>query len=786
MLRRTLVEKMPKPVRILSGKYKTMSIVLSFLLLLSLYPVQTGTADQPETRLQTTQNSKLLARKDANPADSGDTLDRDDPPDTRTMENPQQRSRWRGKWLTASPSSQGLDPVLLKKTVSRIGQMKGVYSLIVVRDGYILVEKYFREGRQNKPHNLKSASKSVLSVLIGIAIEDGYISLDQPITELLPKIKSFDDPRKGRITVRHLLTMTSGLDPTSYDAYNIWISNRDWVMAALDRPMVSEPGSRFQYSTGNSHILSGILTENTGMSTQTFAERKLFDPLNVKVQGWATDPNGIYQGGNNLSLIPRDMAKLGQLYLDGGRFGNRQVVPKWWVEASTRPSDLELHEVYGTYGYSWYVRPGRENAFVAVGYGGQYIYVSPSYDTVIVVTSTLESKGRVWEKHLFEHLQSGILGSIEQRAPLLRHADAVENTSGAQSVAENRVSTNENPGPTTVTRSDATPIQSKGRATTNIILRSKPNLQSSRIGLVNTGDVMDILETDGNWHRVRLGNRKGWVYGDYIRLQPTARHEDAGTGEKPEGLIDIIVQSPAEGGLSETVLLTADKLNAKSARTKTRVNFRSGPGKSYTVIRTINPGINLTVKDQTGEWLRVQAGKGEGWVHRDFVQLQPTSDVSIAALKPGHSGSDRKIESDSEEQPITKGAGTTPVSTGVRNLEAQVDQLRDRLNSTEAGQKRFSADLDSMRQNRHSQQAADEESALARKALELKLAGARQEIDRLYRNLAESQADRKKLSAEVTALRQALDAQQAAGTESAAERAALRTDLALASQEIAK
>ncbi|MFC1516229.1 serine hydrolase, partial [Thermodesulfobacteriota bacterium] len=762
-----------------------MSIALSFLLLLSLCPVQTAIAVQSETWLQTYRNSKLLARKDAKPADSVDMLDRDDPPDTRTEENQQEISRWRGQWLTAAPASQGFDPVHLKMAVDGIGKMQGVYSLIVVRDGYIVAERYFRDGRRKKPHNLKSASKSVLSALIGIAIEEDYIQLDQPITELLPKAKATDDPRKGRITVRHLLTMTSGLDPTSYDAYNIWISNRDWVMAALDRPMTSEPGSHFEYSTGNSHILSGVLTEKTGMSTRNFAKRKLFDPLNIKVQGWATDPNGTYQGGNNLSLIPRDMAKLGQLYLDGGRFGSRQVVPKWWVEASTRPSDLGLHEVYGTYGYSWYVRPGGQDAFVAVGYGGQYIYVSPRYDCVIVVTSTLESKGRAWEKRLFEHLQTGILGSIEQKEPLLRLADAAGNAGDAQRAAESNASTQEKPGSKTAARSGAELFESKGKATTNIILRSGPNLQSSRIGLVNTGDVMDILETDGNWHRVRLGNRRGWVYGKYVRLQPVARQEDVGADEKSEGLIDNIVQSQAAAGPSETGLVTAGKLNAESARTKTRLNLRAGPGKSYGVIEIINPDTDLTIKDQTGVWLRVQAGKGEGWVHRDFVQLPSTPDVSIAALKSKPSETDQKIELPGPaEQPVSKGAGSIQAKAEINELKDLAEHLRHRLNTSDDRQEKLSADFESMHQHFNSRQAGDEKSARERKALELKLAGARQEIERLYRNLAESQADRKKLSSDVMALRRMLDAQQVSGVESATDRAALRADMTLARQEI--
>jgi CubicO group peptidase (beta-lactamase class C family) len=334
---------------------------------------------------------------------------------TSRAATPSQKNHSDIKWLTASPELVGFDTASLDRTVAQIGKMSGVYSVIVVRNGYMVLEQYFREGYRLKPHNMKSATKSVMSALTGIAIDNGYLLLDQSISDFLPQVKELDDPRKKDITVRHLLTMTSGLEPTSYQAYNSWIMNgSDWVKIILDRPLVAAPGTKHQYSTGDTHILSAVLTAATRMSTREFAARNLFGPLSIEVHGWEIDPQGINQGGNNLSLIPLDMAKLGQLYLDGGRYKNRQIIPKWWIDASTRPNYLGgEHEEYGYYGYLWYSRPRRETAFVAVGYGGQYIYVSPQLNTIVVVTSTLESKGKQWEKKLFDYLQKGILGSIQ-------------------------------------------------------------------------------------------------------------------------------------------------------------------------------------------------------------------------------------------------------------------------------------------------------------------------------------------------------------------------------------
>jgi len=387
-------------MKVITGKNQADVICLIALLLLSL--VWGGTTDASLDHAGRSQPTRLVARteteRSANELDGGAEV---------------QRSKWPGKWFSALPWRLGFNPDELDTAVDKIGQMEGIYSLLLVRNGYLVVERYFREGHRTKPHNLKSAAKSVLSALIGIAIDEGLLRLDQPINEFLPQGKDLNDPRKADITVRHLLTMTSGLKPTSYQAYNAWVLKGDWVKTALDQPLVADPGTSFQYSTGNAHILSAVLTAATGMSTQEFAIRKLFDPMNIKVQGWDTDPKGIYQGGNNLSLIPRDMAKIGQLYLDGGKLGDRQLVPKWWVDASTRAGHLSTHEVYGTYGYLWYLRPGGEDAFVAVGYGGQYIYVSPAYNCVVVVTSTLESKGLVWEKQLFKTVHNGIFGNIQ-------------------------------------------------------------------------------------------------------------------------------------------------------------------------------------------------------------------------------------------------------------------------------------------------------------------------------------------------------------------------------------
>ena len=423
------------------------------------------------------------------------------------------KSRWPGQWEIVDPAAVGFDTQALELAVQRIGAMEGLYGVVVVRGARIAAERYFREAYREKPHNLKSASKVVISTLVGIAVDQGLLTLDRSIATWLPYPDLFSDRRKAAITPRHLLSMTSGLEPTSYQTYNTWISRKDWVRAALERPMVAEPGTVFQYSTGDTHILSGILTAVCGTSTRAYAERKLFGPMDIRVQGWDEDPGGVSLGGNNLSLLPRDMAKLGLLYLDGGVFGSHRIVSRGWIEDAVRPNALGDHEVYGAYGYLWYIRPGGREAFTAVGFGGQYIYVAPPEDCIVVITSTLESKGRRWEKQVIGLIQDGILGSLRQDAPHLAPTTRlrVPGVAGADlprhmaSVVEVEGSRNNRP-------------IARGKTLANVVLRSAPGTGAVRLGLVPLDTEVSILETRNRWHRVSYDRRQGWISGDYVRV----------------------------------------------------------------------------------------------------------------------------------------------------------------------------------------------------------------------------------------------------------------------------
>jgi CubicO group peptidase (beta-lactamase class C family) len=264
-----------------------------------------------------------------------------------------------------------------------------LHSLLVSRRGELVLERYYNGARATRPANIKSASKSLISALIGTAIERRFIpGVGTPIATYFPELKKDRDPAKQRITIEDLLTMRSGLETTSNRNYGAWVQSRNWVQHALSRPLSSEPGTQMDYSTGNTHLLSAILTKATGTSTWQFANDTIGRPLGFTIARWPQDPQGIYFGGNDMLLTPRQMLAFGQLYLDRGRVQGRQLVPESWIDRSFVPhgrsywSDQE-------YGYGWWIRElGGHRTYYAWGFGGQYIFIVPDLQLVVVTTSS--------------------------------------------------------------------------------------------------------------------------------------------------------------------------------------------------------------------------------------------------------------------------------------------------------------------------------------------------------------------------------------------------------------
>lgn len=313
-----------------------------------------------------------------------------------------------GEWSFAEPRDHGLDAESVAAGVREIAQQPGVRTLLVVAGGELVVEESWGGASTRRPHNAKSASKSLLSALAGIDLEAGRLpGLEATLGRLLPG--AVPDGEGGgpsptaAVTLRDLLTMTSGLESTSGSHYGTWVASGNWTRAALARPRVADPGEEFVYSTGNTHVLAAVLEEAVDADLLDHARRQLFDPLGIGTVTWQESPEGVRFGGNNLSLAPQDLARFGLLYLQEGRWGERQVVPADWVRESTRhhvdtPPDWEQR--YGDYGYLWWLPKDHGGAYVAVGYGGQFVYVAPRAGVVVVLTSTLEGKGTAWDRRV--------------------------------------------------------------------------------------------------------------------------------------------------------------------------------------------------------------------------------------------------------------------------------------------------------------------------------------------------------------------------------------------------
>ncbi|HEX6694643.1 MAG TPA: serine hydrolase [Longimicrobiales bacterium] len=289
----------------------------------------------------------------------------------------------------AAAPTRGLDSALLAQAYDSAATMPRLRSLLVARHGEILREAYFNGATADTRANIKSASKSIIWALVGIAIAEGKL---EGTSQRIAPFFSADaganpDPRLQAITIGNLLSMQSGLEPTSFGNYGEWVSSRNWVRYVLTRPFVDDPGGRMLYSTGSTHLLSAILTKATGMSTLAYARSRLFQPLGIDLAGWTTDPQGIYFGGNEMRLRPRELLRFAELYRDGGALEGRQIIPAAWVDSSRVRRTSSPYNGHG-YGYGWWQRYGRNHqVFFAWGYGGQYAFVVPDLELTVVTTS---------------------------------------------------------------------------------------------------------------------------------------------------------------------------------------------------------------------------------------------------------------------------------------------------------------------------------------------------------------------------------------------------------------
>jgi CubicO group peptidase (beta-lactamase class C family) len=303
-------------------------------------------------------------------------------------------------WTSSTPEEQGINSGKLEAMMAYVKEHDmAVDSIVIVRHGQIVFEEYGNGYTQGKIHRLYSVTKSVTSMLVGIALDAGYIEgLDVPLAELLPDYTSANpDSRRERITLEHLLSMSDGMDWHEHDypygdprnPTHQMSSSSDALQFVLDQPMAREPGEAWAYNSGASMLLGGILEETTGRDLLAFARQVLFDPIGIGLVRWTKAPGGHYYTDGGLYMTPRDMARLGYLMLHNGTWEGRQIVPPDWVTRSTT-AQYPAYGAYG-YGYQWWIWPDGQG-YMAQGLYEQKIIVLPKADMVVVATARISSE----------------------------------------------------------------------------------------------------------------------------------------------------------------------------------------------------------------------------------------------------------------------------------------------------------------------------------------------------------------------------------------------------------
>ncbi|MBI9101548.1 MAG: serine hydrolase [Spirochaetales bacterium] len=361
----------------------------------------------------------------------------------------------------STPEEQGMDSAILQKMIifyekeQEKNKEVDIDSIHIIRNGYLVADLYFDPlYPQDYPHIIHSCTKSIMSALIGIAIDKGYIQgVDQQVVSFFPKKNQTSmDPRIDELTIKDLLTMETGmrsLDSFLFGYTGIFEIQKsdDWVQYFLNLPIDVEPGIRFDYSNLSSFMLSAIIMKSTGQDTLSFAYQNLFDPLGITDVTWENNPQGIGIGWARMWLKPHDMAKFGMLYLQKGKWGNVQLISESWIEDSLTANAFpkEYHDVLNAegikdnelsknkwvgynlfkpftdgYGYQWWLDKSGE--YTALGTGGQFIIVSPLNNLVVVITSQSQGLGSFFPSELYSKY---IKNAVKSDSPLAENEEAL-------------------------------------------------------------------------------------------------------------------------------------------------------------------------------------------------------------------------------------------------------------------------------------------------------------------------------------------------------------------------
>jgi len=316
---------------------------------------------------------------------------------------------------TIPASGKPLAP-LLPEILNRAAALEPLETALVAQRGEILGSRGYRGHSPTAPTNIKSVSKAIISALVGIAIDRGMLEgTQQKVAPLLAdQLPAKPDPRLAGITIGHLLSMQAGLARTSGANYGRWVSSGNWVRAALSQPFVDEPGGAMLYSTGSTHLLSAILTRRSGRSTLELARDWLAPLEDFSIAHWERDPQGIFLGGNNMAMSPRSLLAFGELYRNGGRTpAGRALISPTWIDQSWVVRTYSRFTGDG-YGYGWFQRrAGAHDVHYAYGFGGQMLYVVPSLELTVVMTSDeMQHAGRSGHRRDLHRLLEEIVAAV--------------------------------------------------------------------------------------------------------------------------------------------------------------------------------------------------------------------------------------------------------------------------------------------------------------------------------------------------------------------------------------
>lgn len=395
------------------------------------------------------------------------------------------------QWPRSTPEEQGISSNILAAMLEKIQQdNRQIHSLLIVRHGVVILEVSVHPFRPETRHAVYSVTKSITATLMGIALDKGVLeSVDNPVADFFPDLP-IDDPRKKEITVENLLAMNSGVEwtePLHSGLSDLWgiLEARDPVKYFFSPALVAEPGEVFNYNSGGSHLLSIILQQETDSTGADFARQHLFTPLDITDFTWDKDYTRHTVGGTGLELLPVDMAKIGQVYLDNGVWQYEQILSADWIKTSTQTHSQPSPDV--GYGYQWWLRP--QGDYYALGWGGQQIRILPRQDMVMVITA-----GESGEYILHNDLVDGyLIPAVQSNNPLPENTAALKRL---QTTA-NTLST-----PRTFPSSEIPPMAYEvdgkkwlvtGRGDWSMFALYQVNKKEARLDLTLEGDSMPLI-----------------------------------------------------------------------------------------------------------------------------------------------------------------------------------------------------------------------------------------------------------------------------------------------------